>query len=120
MKNLRLIPDFHRQHAIVKAEFAFDKELIALVKSQKGKVKSTGSYKRVNPNTSPHSFATHLPEQGVSLRYRQTLLGHNRLKTTEINPHVSKKSLANIKNPLDQLVEMQCADNKVIENRKTK
>ena len=29
MKNLRLTPDFHRQHAIVKAEFAFDKELIA-------------------------------------------------------------------------------------------
>jgi hypothetical protein len=105
MKNLRLTPDFHRQHAIVKAEFAFDKELIALVKSQKGKVKSTGSYKRVNPNTS---------------RHRQTLLGHNRLKTTEIYPHISKKSLANSMNPLDQLVEMQCADNKIIENRKTK
>ncbi|MDG2386402.1 MAG: tyrosine-type recombinase/integrase [Flavobacteriaceae bacterium] len=119
MKNLRLIPDFHKPHAIDKAEFASDKELIALVKSEKGKVKSTGSYKRVNPNTSRHSFATHLPEQGVSLRYRQTLLGHTSLKTTEIYPHVSKKSLANSMNPLDQLVEMQHADNKVIENSKT-
>ena len=96
MKNLRLTPDFHKPHAIVKAEFAFDKELIALVKSQKGKVKSTGSYKRVNPNTSLH---------------RQTLLGHTSLKTTEVYPHVSKKSLANSFNPLDQLVEMQHADN---------
>ena len=96
MKNLRLTPDFHKPHAIVKAEFAFDKELIALVKSQKGKVKSTGNYKRVNPNTS---------------RHRQTLLGHTSLKATEIYPHVGKKSLSNSMNPLDQLVEMQHADN---------
>ena len=36
MKNLRLIPDIHRQQHIVKANFAFDKELIALVKRQTG------------------------------------------------------------------------------------
>ena len=36
MKNLRLIPDIHRQQHIVKANFAFDKELIALVKKQTG------------------------------------------------------------------------------------
>ena len=111
MKNLRLTPDFHKPHAIDKAEFAFDKELITLVKSEKGKVKSTDSYKRVNPNTSRHSFTTHLLKQGVNLRHRQTLLGHNRLKATEIYPHVGKKSLANSMNPLDQLVEMQHADN---------
>lgn len=36
MKNLRLIPDIHRQQDIVKADFAFDEELIALVKTQRG------------------------------------------------------------------------------------
>lgn len=36
MKNLQLIPDVHKQHAVVKVSFAYDKALIALVKSQKG------------------------------------------------------------------------------------
>ena len=33
MKNLRLIPDIHQHEPIVKAIFAYDRELIALVKS---------------------------------------------------------------------------------------
>ena len=36
MKNLRLVPDTHRHEPIVKASFAYDRELIALIKSQKG------------------------------------------------------------------------------------
>ena len=36
MKNLRLIPDIHRHEPIVKASFAYDRELIALIQSQKG------------------------------------------------------------------------------------
>ncbi len=36
MKNLRLISDIHQHEPIVKAIYAYDRELIALVKSQKG------------------------------------------------------------------------------------
>ena len=36
MDTLRLVPDTHRHELIVKANFAYDRELIALIKSQKG------------------------------------------------------------------------------------
>lgn len=36
MKNLLLFPEIHYQQAIVKVTFSFDKEVIALVKNQKG------------------------------------------------------------------------------------
>jgi len=57
--------------------------------------------KKVTPHVLRHSFATHLLEDGVDIRYIQSLLGHESTKTTEIYTHVATDSFKTIKNPLD-------------------
>lgn len=50
-----------------------------------------------------HSFATHLLEKGVDIRYIKDILGHYNIKTTERYTHVSKEKLVTISSPLDDL-----------------
>lgn len=56
---------------------------------------------RVTPHCLRHSFATHLLENGVDIRYIQALLGHLSPRSTEIYLHVSNKSIMGIRSPFD-------------------
>lgn len=62
----------------------------------------SGITKNATTHSLRHSFATHLMEAGVNLRYIQVLLGHRTPQTTSIYTHVCKYSIMNINSPIDE------------------
>ena len=82
-----------KPYAVRSAETVFEKA-----------VDAAGIGKEVSIHSLRHSFATHLLESGVDLRYIQVLLGHASSKTTEIYTHVSERNIGAIKSPLDNVM----------------
>jgi site-specific recombinase XerD len=72
----------------------------------KRSLRKAGVDKNVGVHALRHSFATHLLERGVDLRYIQEMLGHASPRTTRLYTHVTAGDLADIPSPLDDLEEL--------------
>lgn len=59
-----------------------------------------GIHKSATFHSLRHSFATHLIENGVDIRFVQILLGHNNIRTTQRYTQVTNPILKSIRSPL--------------------
>ncbi len=75
--------------------------------------KRAGIHKAVSFHSLRHSFATHLLEKGIDIRYIKDLLGHFSIKTTERYLHVAKEKLIFIASPLDYLFGKKVEDDRI-------
>lgn len=102
----RLITDIRRLTEGKDAQFH-------LFESERGGILTTGTAQKIFTNALKksgikkpatfhslrHSFATHLLENGVDVRYVQELLGHQNIRTTQLYTQVTNPMLRNIKSP---------------------
>lgn len=107
-RNIALLRAYYRQYKPEVWMFEgnvrgrqYDERSLQMVLKQA--VRKAGIRKPVTLHWLRHSYATHLHESGVDIRYIQEILGHKDTRTTEIYTHVSSRSIQLIRSPLDDL-----------------
>ena len=89
--------DFKTRYVFEGRSGKYTKKSVQKVLDELGKKINIG----VHPHMLRHSFATHLLESGVDIRFIQKLLGHADISTTEVYTKVSSREISKIKSPLD-------------------
>jgi len=69
--------------------------------------KRSGIAAWATPHTLRHSFATHLLQANVNLRYIQACLGHESPETTQIYTHIANINNSTVQSPLDRFMAKQ-------------
>ncbi|MBK5212274.1 MAG: tyrosine-type recombinase/integrase [Flavobacteriaceae bacterium] len=106
---LELLREYYRQHRpsywLFEGQDGGQYSAKSIQNIYRKAVKETKSNPWSTPHTLRHSFATHLMQQGVNIRYIQSALGHSSSKTTEVYTRVLGISNKTLKSPLDTLFE---------------
>jgi site-specific recombinase XerD len=68
-------------------------------------VVKSGIHKRAHVHTLRHSYATHLLEEGVTLRLIQEYLGHSSPRTTAIYTHLTREIRDAARDPVNRLMQ---------------
>ncbi len=95
--------DYKPKEYLFNGEKSLQYSYTSLSKVFRRAVERSGIRKRCTLHTLRHSYATHLLESGVNLRYIQELLGHNSPKTTMIYTHVSSEGSRAIASPIEKI-----------------
>ncbi len=98
-----LLTDFEKYFKIYKPKIYMFNGQTSLLYSGKSIENIVQKYFNTNPHSLRHSFATHLMEDGIGMRFIQEMLGHSSIKTTERYTHVCSHSISQIKSPLSTL-----------------
>jgi len=67
--------------------------------------KAAGVAEWSTPHTLRHSFATHLLQANVNLRYIQSCMGHESPETTQIYTHIVNINNNVVRSPLDRIID---------------
>ena len=106
---LELLREYYKQHKpsywLFEGQDGGQYTATSIQQLYRSAVKATGSNPWSTPHTLRHSFATHLMERGVNIRYIQSALGHASTKTTEVYTRVLGINNKTLKSPLDTLYD---------------
>lgn len=71
-------------------------------------VEQLGWKRRIRVHTLRHSYATHLLDQGVNLRFIQQYLGHRSIQTTALYLHLTTRGQEHARGLIDSLMTEVC------------